>query len=116
MEQLSSQKVAQQLQHEKNNNVSTIENIGNISRVKKENKLHSPKTSNRSPYQIKDMDSEQTSMVKPSSHVSRILRKRRDHRQLRHVYTYTLNHIRRLPRQNVNDPYANQIFNGSNFY
>ncbi|RGB44058.1 hypothetical protein C1646_737568 [Rhizophagus diaphanus] len=131
-----SQKAAQQLhqsQRERSNNVDTGVNIENISIQLKQqegeptlpvsyvgngNELVLPMTLRHSLYQGKDMDSaEHTPTVTPSSYVNRILSKRRNRRQLRHANTYALiNLIRKLPRQNVNDPFANQIFNGSNFF
>ncbi|CAB4473612.1 hypothetical protein RhiirA5_452456 [Rhizophagus irregularis] len=113
---------------ERSNNVDTGVNIENISIQLKQqegkptlsvsyvgngNELVLPMT-----LRWKDMDSaEHTPMVNPSSYVNRILSKRRNRRQLRHGNTYALmNLIRQLPRQNVNDPFANQIFNGSNFF
>ncbi|GES85601.1 hypothetical protein GLOIN_2v1835724 [Rhizophagus clarus] len=57
-----------------------------------------------------------------SSYASLTIRRRRDQRRLRHritTNTYTLNHmslLRQLPRQNTNDPFADQIFNGTEFY
>jgi hypothetical protein len=71
-------------------------------------------TSISSPYQKEDIDSEPP-MTNPSSYINRILRKRRKHRQLRRANkTYTLDYyIRRLPRQNTNNEFANHIYNGT---
>ncbi|PKY39850.1 hypothetical protein RhiirA4_453120 [Rhizophagus irregularis] len=103
---LHSKQISQQSQRGRNNNVATIINIGKITCVRKGN---TPKTLKCSLYQRK--------VISTSAYVNRILRKRRNHRQLRHVNNYTLlNPIRQLSRQNTNDPFANQIFNGSNFF
>ncbi|GBC08545.1 hypothetical protein RclHR1_00820012 [Rhizophagus clarus] len=70
-----------------------------------------------SPYQRKNIDSKQTPMIKPSPYFNRILYKRRSHRQIRRGNAPTLlNLIQQLSRQNTTDPFATQIFNGSNFF
>ncbi|GBB97603.1 hypothetical protein RclHR1_03010006 [Rhizophagus clarus] len=54
-----------------------------------------------------------------SSYASRVIRRRRNQRRLRHgitINTYILNRIRSLPIQITNDPFSNQIFNGSTFH
>jgi hypothetical protein len=46
------------------------------------------------------------------------IRTRRNKRRVRHGFIDTymmLNRIRRLPPQNTNDPFINQLFNGSTF-
>ncbi|CAB4396211.1 unnamed protein product [Rhizophagus irregularis] len=80
------------------------------------NEIGFPKTLKCSPYKREDMDSESTSMIK-SSCINRILRRRRNNRQIRYANTYPLLYlIRKLPRQNTNNPFAKQIFSGSSFH
>ncbi|GBC08546.1 hypothetical protein RclHR1_00820013 [Rhizophagus clarus] len=70
-----------------------------------------------SPYQRKNIDTKQTPMIKSSSYFNLILHKRRSNRQMRRVNAPTLlNLIQQLSRQNTTDPFATQIFNGSNFF
>ncbi|CAB4427115.1 unnamed protein product [Rhizophagus irregularis] len=100
--------------------------------VGKGNKLVSPKTLKCSfQYQRKDIYSEQqekclTNVIQTysssSSYVPRYdrsLKNRRIQRKIRHaskIDSYT-NYFMQLPRQNIsNNPFANQIFNGINFY
>ncbi|PKY51418.1 hypothetical protein RhiirA4_468446 [Rhizophagus irregularis] len=108
-----SQEVAQQSrqsQRGRSNNVAKT--------INSENEIVSPEILKCSPYQRKDIVSEQNSMIDPSFYVNFILRKRRERRQLRHANTYTLlllNRVRRFSRQNTNNLFANQFYNGSNF-
>ncbi|GET61670.1 uncharacterized protein OCT59_013046 [Rhizophagus irregularis] len=55
-----------------------------------------------------------TSTINLSSY-NRIVHKLRNKRKLRREIKYPLNHIRRLPTQITNDPFANPFFNGSPF-
>uniref|UniRef100_U9SM43 Uncharacterized protein n=1 Tax=Rhizophagus irregularis (strain DAOM 181602 / DAOM 197198 / MUCL 43194) TaxID=747089 RepID=U9SM43_RHIID len=102
--------------------------------VGKGNKLVSPKTLKcSSQYQRKDIYSEQQEKClinviqthSSSSYVPRLprydrsLKNRRIQRKIRYaskIDSYT-NYFMQLPRQNIsNNPFANQIFNGINFY
>ncbi|CAB4480403.1 unnamed protein product [Rhizophagus irregularis] len=59
-----------------------------------------------------------TTSNNPSSYASFAIRRRRYQRRLRHGITinmYILNRIRRLPIQNTNDLFTNQLFNRSTF-
>jgi hypothetical protein len=71
------------------------------------------------PHHTRNAQMEQvTPVTNSSSYVSNRIHKRRIQRHLRHRITtnmYTLN-LRQLPRQITTDPFANQLFNGTNFY
>ncbi|RGB44050.1 hypothetical protein C1646_749021 [Rhizophagus diaphanus] len=109
-QEVAQQEVAQQLRQSQHGNVAkTINN---------ENEIVSPEILKCSLYQGKDIVSEQNSMIDSSSYVNLILRKRRERRQIRHANTYTfllLNRVRRFSRQNTNNLFASQFYNGSNF-
>jgi hypothetical protein len=67
------------------------------------------------------MDNASTqSLPMTNSSSYRVLRNRRIQRRIRHGSTinniYMLNRIRQLSRQNTNNQFANQFFNGSNFF
>ncbi|GBB87680.1 hypothetical protein RclHR1_14160006 [Rhizophagus clarus] len=64
-----------------------------------------------------------TQMGRDPSHItsytinSLSIRRRQNQRRLGHRITLNfIRQLRNLPRQNVNDPFADQIFNGSEFY
>ncbi|RGB44043.1 hypothetical protein C1646_749015 [Rhizophagus diaphanus] len=95
--------------------------------IRKENKLVSSKSLECSLYQRKDEQQRKyltnVTRTHSSSYVprsyNRSLQNRRIQRKIRHastIHSY-INYFRHLPRQNIsNNPSANQLFNGINFY
>ncbi|RGB44047.1 hypothetical protein C1646_808827 [Rhizophagus diaphanus] len=97
--------------------------------IGKGNKLVSPKTLKcSSQYQRNDIYSDQQEKChinviqthSSSSYVTRYdrsLKNRRIQRKIRYASKIDTNYFMQLPRQNIsNNPFANQIFNGINFY
>ncbi|GES85617.1 hypothetical protein GLOIN_2v1835724 [Rhizophagus clarus] len=65
-----------------------------------------------------DFSGTTTYTISNISSYTNLVRRRRNQRRLRHgtINTYTLNLIRQLrQRQNTNNPFASQIYNGASF-
>ncbi|GBB97604.1 hypothetical protein RclHR1_03010007 [Rhizophagus clarus] len=89
-------------------NPNFTENDGEISNISNNNLNISGDSSDASSYKTNNS----------SSYTSLVIRIRRNRRRLRRRTRIndTLNRISILPIQNTNDPFQNQIFNGSAFH
>ncbi|CAB4383397.1 unnamed protein product [Rhizophagus irregularis] len=82
------------------------------------NQERAPTENPRDNLNTSSCDFSDTTSNNPSSYASFAIRRRRNQRRLRHEITINMhiwNCIRRLPMQNTNDLFTNQLFNRSSF-